>query len=238
MSTGNTEAHNHTIYPVARSKYMTQPIRQPHAPPETSLLQRHDGFVRFLKQHASPPHQRVTAGGRIVPAGPSSPPPMLDFGSLNGFLRDRPATTKSSQKESRSTQSNTRVQKPQARSSITLGDYLQSQSGSADGMSLQQAPQPSPMQTAIPFNNMPFGGQTFIAPAVQTQTPLMPLAMFPDGSTLVSYNGMSYRASWNGTNTSMDLLQPLQLPVDQQHYFQAYPQGYPNNSQYGMIPQP
>lgn len=217
---------------------MAQPMRQPHAPPENSLLQRHDGFVRFLKQHASPPHQRVTAGGRIVPAGPSSPPPMLDFGSLNGLLRDRPVTAKSSQKESRSSHSNTRAQKGQAASSMTLGDYLQSQSGNADCMTIQQAPQLAPIQTAIPFNNMPFGCQPFMAPAVQTQTSLVPLAMFPDGSTLVSYNGMSYRASWNGTNTSMEPLQPLQLPADQQYYLQAYPQGYVNNSQYGTIPQP
>lgn len=121
---------------------------------------------------------------------------------------------------------------------MTLGDYLQSQSGSADCMSVQQAPQLAPMQTAIPFNNMPFGCQPFMAPAVQPQTSLVPLALFPDGSTLVSYNGMSYRASWNGTNTSMEPLQPLQLPVDQQYYLQAYPQGYVNNSQYGIIHQP
>ena len=217
---------------------MTRPFRQPHAPPEGSNLQRHDGFVRFLKQHASPPHHRVTAGGRIVPAGPSSPPPMLDFGSLNGLLRDRPGTAKSSQKESHATQSNTRAQNTQITSSMSLGDYLQSQSGSADGMSLQHAPQPSQIPTGIQFNNLSFGYQPFMAPANQTQTSFMPLAMFPDGSTLVSYNGMNYRTSWNGSNTSTEPLQPLQLPVDQQYYFQTYPQGYLNNSQYGVVSQP
>ena len=238
ISAGNTVSHNHTTYPVARSKYTIRPFRQPHAPPETSVLQRHDGFVRFLKQHASPPHHRVTAGGRIVPAGPSSPPPMLDFGSLNGLLRDRPATVKSFQTDGRSNQSNTRAQNPEATPSLTLGDYLQSQSGTIDGTSLLHAPQPSTIQTAIPFNTLSFGYQPFVASPMQTQASWIPLAMFPDGSALVSYNGMSYRASWNGSNTSMELLQPLQLSVDQQYFPQAYSQGYLNNSQYGVVSQP
>ena len=237
FSTGNAEPHNQNTYPVTRPRYVAQPIRQPHAPPNSSALQRHDGFVRFLKQHASPPHQRVTAGGRIVPAGPSSPPPMLDFSSLNGFLRERPVAAKPSQKESRSSQSNTRVQKPQVTSSMSLGDYLRSQNNSGDSTSLQNVAQYAPMQAAVPFSNMPLGCQTFMAPAMQTQTPIVPLAMFPDGSALVSCNGLSYRASWNGTNTCMEPLQTLQPSVDQQYCTQAYPQVYSSNSQYGVVPQ-
>ena len=51
------------------------PTRQPVEPPETLHAQKFKGFVRFLKGHVSPNHNRVTAGGRIVPAGPKSPPP-------------------------------------------------------------------------------------------------------------------------------------------------------------------
>ena len=216
---------------------MTQPFRQPHAPPETLGLQRHDGFARFLKQHASPPHNRVTAGGRIVPAGPSSPPPMLDFGSLNGFVQDRSATAKSFQKDSRSSQSTARAQNPQAAPSMTLGDYLRSQAGSADGMSFQHAAQSSPIQTSTPFNNVLFGYQPFTAPATQTQAPVLPFAMFPDGSTLVCYNGVNYRASWNGMNMNLEPFPPIPLPLDQQYHPQAYPQGHPSISQYGFNPQ-
>ena len=237
ISTGNADSYSSTINPMMKPKYMAQPSRQPHAPPEGSVLQRHDGFARFLKQHASPPHHRVTAGGRIVPAGPTSPPPMLDFGSLNGLLRDRPATAKSTQKDSRSNQSNTRTQNPPATSPMTLHDYLQSQSGSNDGMSFQHAAQPLPMQNT-PFNNLPFGYQHLMAPAMQTQASLMPLAMFPDGSTLVSFNGVNYRTSWNGTNTSIEPLQPLQLSIDHQYYPQAYTQGYLGSTQYGAPFQP
>ncbi|KAK2746332.1 hypothetical protein FQN57_003214 [Myotisia sp. PD_48] len=43
------------------------PRRQPRNAPHGNLAQRNEGFARFLKEHASPKHQRVTAGGRIVP---------------------------------------------------------------------------------------------------------------------------------------------------------------------------
>ena len=219
---------------------MSQPFRQPHAPPETLGLQRHDGFARFLKQHASPPHHRVTAGGRIVPAGPSSPPPMLDFGSLNGFVQDRSATAKSFQKDGHSSQSNARAQNPPAASSMTLGDYLRSQGSSADGMSFQHVSQSAPVQTSTPFNNVLFGYQPFTAPAPQTQAPVLPFAMFPDGSTLVCYNGVNYRASWNGTNMNLEQIPPIPpipLPLEQQYNPQAYSQGQSSISQYGLNPQ-
>lgn len=144
---------------------------------------------------------------------------------------------KSFEKESRSTQSNSRAQNP-ATSSMTLGDYLQSQGGSFAGTNPQHGAQSTPAQTAIPFNDLPFGYHSFMGPAMQAQNIMVPLAMFPDGSTLVSYNGMGYRASWNGTNTIMEPFQPLQLPVDQQYYPQAYSQGFLNSSQYNVAPQP
>lgn len=53
---------------------VTQPERQPILPPPEDQ-QKAKGFVRFLKKHSSPTHNRVTAGGRIVPMEPRSPPP-------------------------------------------------------------------------------------------------------------------------------------------------------------------
>ena len=229
--------YTHAGNPTSKPKLVTQPFRQPQGPPETSIMQRHDGFARFLKQHASPPHHRVTAGGRIVPVGPSSPPPMLDFGSLNQFLRDRPATAKSSQKQSRSTQSNSRVQNPQVSSSMTLGDYLQSQGGSLGSNGLPSVAQTAQVQTAIPYNTLPFGLQPFMAPAIQTQPPLVPLATLQDGSTIVSHGGMSYRLSWNGITTTMEPLQSVPPLVDQYCYSQTYPQGQVPNPSYNLAPQ-
>ncbi|KKK27052.1 hypothetical protein ARAM_005681 [Aspergillus rambellii] len=53
-----------------------QPSSNPrHPPPLTVNTQFDPGFVRFVKNHTSPKHQRVTAGGRIVPMDPSDSPP-------------------------------------------------------------------------------------------------------------------------------------------------------------------
>ncbi|EXJ94358.1 hypothetical protein A1O1_02752 [Capronia coronata CBS 617.96] len=53
------------------------PERQPKNPP--SDAQADEGFVRFLKKHASPTHQRVTAGGRIVPMEHRTRPPVCQL---------------------------------------------------------------------------------------------------------------------------------------------------------------
>ncbi|OGM42182.1 hypothetical protein ABOM_009331 [Aspergillus bombycis] len=54
------------------------PIRAPKDPPRSSRAQTDAGFARFLKDHTSPKHQRVTAGGRIVPMEPQTPVPKLN----------------------------------------------------------------------------------------------------------------------------------------------------------------
>ncbi|GLB02852.1 hypothetical protein AtubIFM57258_006316 [Aspergillus tubingensis] len=51
------------------------PSRQPSDPPQSIRAHADAGFVQFLKEHTSPKHQRVTAGGRIVPMEPQSPTP-------------------------------------------------------------------------------------------------------------------------------------------------------------------
>ena len=51
------------------------PERQPTVPPTGDLAQQDKGFARFLEKHSSPTHQRVTAGGRIVPMEQRPRPP-------------------------------------------------------------------------------------------------------------------------------------------------------------------
>ncbi|KAI1610729.1 hypothetical protein EDD36DRAFT_420762 [Exophiala viscosa] len=51
------------------------PERQPAVPPTGDLAQQDKGFARFLEKHSSPTHQRVTAGGRIVPMEQRPRPP-------------------------------------------------------------------------------------------------------------------------------------------------------------------
>ncbi len=55
------------------------PHRQPLNAPSETRVQSDDGFARFLKQHSSPTHQRVTAGGRIVPMEPIPAPPQFNL---------------------------------------------------------------------------------------------------------------------------------------------------------------
>ena len=220
ISRGSLDAYNHATYPVAGPGSMEQAIRQPIAPPETSMLQRHDGFARFLKQHASPPHHRVTAGGRIVPTGPSSPPPMFDFASLNGLLRERSTASKPAQKEGQSAQKSHQNIQAQIPPSINLGGFAASQIDSTTGQQMY-----SSNSTQLPLShNAGMGLEPSMTPVMQNSTALVPMAVFPDGSTLVSYNGTNYRAYWNGMNLVMEPLNATPLPFGSQVFTVAYPQ--------------
>ena len=222
ISRGSIDAYNHAIYPGAGPSLTEQAVRQPIAPPETSMLQRHDGFARFLKQHASPPHHRVTAGGRIVPTGPSSPPPMFDYASLNGLLQERSTATKPGQKERQSTErSHQQTVQTQTLRSI---DSV-SQIGSTTGQHMSSA-----NLTQLPMShNVGMGLQPSMTPVIQNSTSLVPLAVFPDGSTLVSYSGTNYRTYWNGMNLVMEPLNATPLPIESQMFTVAYSQVLANN---------
>ena len=234
ISRGSFDAYNHANYPVAGPGSMAQAIRQPIAPPETSILQRHDGFARFLKQHASPPHHRVTAGGRIVPTGPSSPPPMFDYASLNGLLRERSTASKPGQKERQSTEKS-HQQTVQAQTLPSI--YSISQSGSTTGQQMSSA-----NLSQLPLShNAGMGLQSSMTPVMQNSTALVPMAVFPDGSTLVSYSGTNYRTYWNGMNLVMEPLNATPLPVESQNFTVTYPQVLANNfvisaDQRGRVP--
>jgi hypothetical protein len=72
------------------------PRRQPHNAPSETRAQTADGFARFLKQHSSPTHQRVTAGGRIVPMERMPAPPQFNLlidslGSNNKDVKEQKA---------------------------------------------------------------------------------------------------------------------------------------------------
>lgn len=61
-------------------------IREPCQPNTDAEPEDLKGFARFLRTHSSPRHQRVTAGGRIVPAEPNSPPPTFHQAFLEQFV--------------------------------------------------------------------------------------------------------------------------------------------------------
>lgn len=70
---GNIDSAANSDILLFQGNRMVHPDRQPKIPPPVER-QKDEGFARFLKKHASPTHNRVTAGGRIVPMEPRSPP--------------------------------------------------------------------------------------------------------------------------------------------------------------------
>ena len=191
-SRGSISSYNPS-YPTIQPRTTSLPYGQSLADPESSAFQQHEGFARFLKQHASPPHHRVTAGGRIVPAGPLSPPPMFDYASLTGMVHPRPG----------------KPQQPTIR-----------QLGSTSNIIREAVDQGKPLigfhDPVLSLNSFPADDSLsqrqdgcFLAPTdpgMQLSMSLIPIGTFEDGTTIASYNGSVCRTYWNGTGT---VIEPL-----------------------------
>ncbi|KAF7596325.1 hypothetical protein BBP40_002069 [Aspergillus hancockii] len=76
--------------------HLHYPSRPPKDPPRSDLAQIDAGFARFLKDHTSPKHQRVTAGGRIVPMEPQSPVPKIKLPVNKQYVGDNDVEASSS----------------------------------------------------------------------------------------------------------------------------------------------
>lgn len=88
-----------------RETYSTYPSRHPHEPPGSTLSQSSLGFARFLEDHTSPRHQRVTASGQVIPTeSPETPVHKVRFplrihdrrdddDDLRAPVRDKPKAT-------------------------------------------------------------------------------------------------------------------------------------------------
>ena len=152
---------------------------------------------------------------------------MFDFASLNGLLRERSTASKPAQKEGQSTQkSHQQNFQAQTLPSIDLGGFAASQMDSTTGQQIS-----SLNLSQLPMShNAGMGLQLSMTPAMQNPAALVPMAVFLDGSTLVSYNGTNYRTYWNGINLVMEPLNATPLPVESQISTVAYPQVLDNNS--------
>ncbi|KAL9099635.1 MAG: hypothetical protein Q9163_004894 [Psora crenata] len=204
LSHGSTYSHDGPRQSFG-TKIAGQPQRQPLAPPENRILQQNTGFARFLKQHASPPHHRVTAGGRIVPAGPLSPPPMFDYASLTGMLKDRSSKPRAITSKERPLVPSLpgREGYPQTEPAVAICDRPQTHN------SLPLASQPfQVMRGNLPPLSTDYGPQPTVTQSLQPQPSLAPLGIFEDGSIMASCNGTYYRTYWNGLGT---VIEPLQI---------------------------
>ncbi|KAL8751935.1 MAG: hypothetical protein Q9184_005897 [Pyrenodesmia sp. 2 TL-2023] len=211
-----------------------RPSRQPLNPPEVSLIQKHAGFARFLKQHASPPSHRVTAGGRIVPAGPLSPPPMMVLPSINTMMNDS-GKHFAGKAQGGSTQAERRdlgiPESPFGASTFPLGPQQVNKNYLRPSPGLESFANPQYPHAQIP--QLGQNGST-CSPIPVGATPL---GFLPDGSSLVFYNGMSYQSFWDGRGAIMKPLQFPIAPVSQQNYASMlYPHMAADGQYYGSYP--
>ncbi|KAL8831833.1 MAG: hypothetical protein Q9170_005129 [Blastenia crenularia] len=193
------QSSNLTGYSATTSEEITydasyqHPLRQPENPP-LPLIQKHAGFARFLKQHASPPHHRVTAGGRIVPAGPLSPPPMMSWPSISAVITD---PGKSSKTKPQGSQLETDINAPNIfKTSAGSSAPLAQQNINVNAQRISNIPQPGMMGTGDNAN--PHYAQ--MHPLVSQNGPYYgplpvgatPISFLPDGSSFFHFNGMNY----------------------------------------------
>lgn len=148
-----------------------RPSRQPHDPPQGVFAQSDSGFERFVKEYSSPKHQRVTAGGRIVPMKQLTPPPKMRLpvnqeGTTTGIQsRDEPQLLQETAARPMGQDQNTSNFPSSSLHSAVLTDYA-----SFIGVNGSLGPQ---LQVPGLFANVPHGS---ITPAMilQPQLSLQP----------------------------------------------------------------
>lgn len=195
-----------------------KPYREAQDPPAPESAQQQEGFKRFLKEVASPPHNRVTAGGRIVPAGPSFPPPMLNYGSIETTINQ--PVSKPLSGANAATKSNARVGGTDAQisSHMLQGQYKVNQNTAPSGLHQLEAAQ---VQVSGNINRGDFDGNLSMGPTMQFPQGIEPLQWVAGAGAIVSLNGVQYRASWNGPQL---VLEPLQAFLQATPFFTASPE--------------
>ncbi|MCJ1383164.1 hypothetical protein MMC17_006277 [Xylographa soralifera] len=188
-------------------------FRQPINPPEGNTLQAFEGFARFLKEHASPTHKRVTAGGRIVSAGPNSPPPTFNMGFIDGVLQQFnqvQVVREAFEKQARDAEEEERQKAiDEAKASSDDPSLISNSSntlalgsaGDANSTSNVAAIDESEQKQAAP------SGTLKLPPGSQ------PMLMAGDGTTIFQMGGSMFRAVLRGSETIYELLTPVQ-PVE------------------------
>ena len=189
------------------------PRRQTMAPRDQLAPPKPDGFVRFLKQHASPPHHRVTAGGRIVPAGPHSPPPMFDYESLTGMLDRR----RHDPRDGLPPQVNLIRENNRGPWQMTPDSTMDDRTRLLNGYHRNPLSLQGTQEDFLP--NVPQSyAQTLPISGYIPPVSLIPVGAFEDGSVIASCNGNLYRTFWNGSGTVIEPLSTTSptLPAEPQ----------------------
>lgn len=203
------------------------PYRQPIPAPEELKDQKKDGFKRFLKEVASPPHHRVTAGGRIVPTGTQSPPIMMQFDSLEESLQHRQARQKSSGKN---------MSRPEAPPSNALTVYgkVNSRVEAQGKISSNGQPYLFKPQAGF-FSNQNTGKMANTASLSNQQSLNYPISAgaLPLGPLSTPFASNHYLGHWNGAPMYNQLLAVPPYPYTE-HALPMY--GQPYTSSQDILP--
>ena len=241
VASESMEAEEQIVFLGQAQRSQRQAIRQPYGPPQSSLAQQHAGFARFLREHASPPHHRVTAGGRIVPNGPLSPPPMFRLDTIDSIVQ--------SQNFSAPAQS-PQLPQPVVTSAFDAAQTAQSNSASADSTD----PKPGPSNASSEqqgyaalsgraMNSIegpavgssgqrqasigrPMPGN--VGGVLQIPPGAVPTMTLEGGGMIVAYQGIMLRATLDQANNTM--LEPVQVVCQAPEIQQPvaiYPQANP-----------
>ncbi|MCJ1394860.1 hypothetical protein MMC18_007740 [Xylographa bjoerkii] len=209
-----------------KSQELFTASRQPFNPPEGDALQAIEGFARFLKEHASPHHKRVTAGGRIVSAGPNSPPPTFHMGFLDGVLQqfDQIEVVREAfKKQARDAKEEERQKAIEESEASRNGSGLienSSNSMVAEKTDDVNSTSNIAVQTQPEQNQPATSGALVLPPGSQ------PMLMAGDGTTIFQMGGSMFRAVLRGSETLYELLTPVQ-PVGQEPISGVIPQPLP-----------
>lgn len=183
-----------------------KPFREPREPPNGHFAQQNEGFKRFLKQVASPPHNRVTAGGRIVPAGLSVPPPKLNFNSIDSTIQQpisNPYSESSGVNAAAKSNLGTQANDAQAHGSLRPKHYLTDQNAIPSSVGQLETAQ---TQGHLVQNS--HGGSEGNARLGAASFPqwMEPLYWLVGGGAIVAIDGLHYHASCNGSQLALDPL--------------------------------
>ena len=199
---------------VPESQELSGVIRQPFNPPKSIALQALQGFARFLKEHASPTHKRVTAGGRIVSAGPNSPPPTFHMGFIDGVLQSfnqSQVVREAFAKQARDAEEEERQKAIDRAGASGNGPDLIPPSNGLPANSAGDAESTSNIAVnAFTVNDQPEQQQAPPSGTLTLPPGSQPMLMAGDGTTIFHMGGSMFRAVLRGTETLYELLTPVQ----------------------------
>lgn len=224
VASESMETEEQIVFLSQAQRSQRKPIRQPYGPPQSSLAQQHAGFARFLREHASPPHHRVTAGGRIVPNSPLSPPPMFRLDTIdsvfqqNQILKSAAQPPHASKPEMTSSFDATPIEQP---NSVSAG--LADSTLGPSNMSSKQQGYAAPLGRATNTSEGPAAGSKGqhqasigrlmpgnVGRVLQIPAGAVPTMALPEGGLIVNYQGIMFRATLNQANNDT-VLEPLQV---------------------------